>query len=282
MATADILWPSTGSTAVYSGGGFTAPTAVSADDGVYATGNVGVSTVARGTAYGNWGFDALIPSGATISDVKYTYQYFVGTTGAVAGTARVKARISGSDLANHDNTSQPLTPTTIGPTSIFSDKSWTRADLLDGVFQVVLEIRKGSLATQAFSFDFLEIAVTYSSSMHTQAITVTVTANPNVVKGMVKTITNTITVNHPFSAFNAHLVSMVVSLTVNPSVKKSIHKLLSVTVTSNPVMTLVSNLTPAPNLIFAKVKSVLGLTSKSTTSQLLTPKTDETLPLDPE
>ncbi len=282
MATADTLWPAAGSTAVYSGGGLTNSSAVSADDGTYATCTATTATIAKGTAYGNWGFDSLIPSGATISDVKYTYQYFVAATSVIAPVARLKARISGSDLANHDNSSQPTTPTTVGPTSIFSDRAWTRADLLNGVFQVVLEGRKGSGTTTAFSFDFLEIAVTYSSSLHTQSITVTVTATPSVTKGMVKSIINTITVNHPFSAFNAHLVSMVVSLTVNSSVKKSIHKLLSVTVTSNPVITAIKQGIPPPSLLFAKVAGALGLTAKSPSSAPLTPKNPGSIPLDPE
>jgi hypothetical protein len=282
MATADILWPATGSTAVYSGGGLTNSAAVSADDGTYATCTVTAGTIAKGTAYGNWGFDALIPSGATISDVQYTYQYFVSVTSVVHPIARVKARISASDLANHDDNSQPTVATTVGPTSIFSDRSWVRADLLDGVFQFVLEARKGSAASQNFSFDFLEIAVTYSSSMHTQAITVTVTVTPNVVKSMTKSIVNTITVNHPFSALHAHLVSIVVSMTVNPSIKKSIGKLLSVTLTATPSLSTIFSGIPPPSLLFSKVAGVLGLTSKSRTSELLTPKDSGSLPIDPE
>lgn len=146
--------------AAYSGAGLTNPNNAHADDGVYAT-CAPAKNGALGQKYGTFGFDASIPSGATISAVKIIYEYKVSTTSSVA-TARTKAIIGGVDQANHDDTTEPTTDTVL-TIDITADRTWNRNDLLDGTFEAVLEGRRGNSNTAVtFSFDYVKVEVTYA------------------------------------------------------------------------------------------------------------------------
>lgn len=141
------------------GAGLTNPNNVFSDDGVYATATPG-KNVTLASRYGNFGFDALIPSGALITNVTINYQYKLSVNTSIA-TGRVYAKVSGVALANHDDTAEPLADTII-TVNATSDTGWTRAKLLDGTFEVALAAVQGNSSTAVtFSFDYLTVTVTY-------------------------------------------------------------------------------------------------------------------------
>lgn len=144
----------------YSGAGLTNPNNAHADDGVYAT-CAPVKNGALGQKYGNFGFDASIPAGSTITKVQIIYEYKV-STGASIATARTKAIIGAVDEENHDHTTEPTTDTIV-TVDITADRTWSRNDLLDGTFEAVLEGRRGNSNTAVtFSFDYVKVEVTYT------------------------------------------------------------------------------------------------------------------------
>ena len=148
--------------AAYSGAGLTDPNNAHADDGVYATCDP-AKNGALGTSYGTFGFDSIIPAGATITKVQIIYQYKTSTTASIA-TSRTKARISSVDEENHDNATEPAADTTI-TTDITADRAWVRNDLIDGTLEVVLEGRRGNSNTGVtFSYDFVQVEATYAAS----------------------------------------------------------------------------------------------------------------------
>lgn len=150
--------------AAYSGAGLTNPNNAHADDNTNATAAPGKNVV-LGTRYGTFGFDGVVPSGATISQVRILYGYFVSTASSIA-TARTLARISAVDQATHDDTAEPLAETQIA-VDITADRAWTRADLLDGTFEAVLEARQGNSSTAVtFNFDYIKVEVTYDSAVN--------------------------------------------------------------------------------------------------------------------
>lgn len=166
MASQRLIWPSGGT---FTGNGdtqnLTTPGAVSAADSTY-TGAQGVNNnpTTIGERYGTWGWDAVIPSNATITDVQLEYKW-KGTRlgGSVVGHAF--ARISGTNQADHTNTQSATFSggVTVGPFSIFSDRSWTRADLLDGTFEMV--IRATSIDPTGWSsigWDYIAVTVNWT------------------------------------------------------------------------------------------------------------------------
>lgn len=141
-------------------GGLTSPNNAHADDGVYATAAPG-KNADLGTKYGNFGFDSCVPAGASITKVEILYQYKTSTTASVA-TSRTLARISGVDQATHDDGTEPAADTTI-TVDVTADRSWTRANLLDGTLEAILDARRGNSNTAVtFSYDFIQVRVTYT------------------------------------------------------------------------------------------------------------------------
>lgn len=149
--------------AVYSGTGLTSPNNAHADDGSNSTAAPG-KNLSDGTRYGTFGFDGDIAAGASITQVRVLYGYFVSVNTSIA-TARTLARISSTDEEVHDDATEPLAETQIA-VDITSDRTWTRADLLDGTFEVVLEARRGNSSTAVtFNFDYVKVEVTYLVSV---------------------------------------------------------------------------------------------------------------------
>lgn len=155
--TTGAKFPTTNAT--YSGTGFTNPNNAHADDATYATAAVASGTT-KGQKYGTFGFGAAIPTGATITSVSVSYEYKVSTTAQVA-TSRMKARIGGTDQANHDNTAEPTTDTVV-TVDITADRSWSRADLLDGTLEIVLEASNTTGTDVTFSYDYVKVTVGYN------------------------------------------------------------------------------------------------------------------------
>src|SRR3990167_390519 len=159
----------------YSGAGLTNPNNGHADDGVYAT-CAPAKNGALGQKYQTFGFDSNLPSDATVTKVKIIYEYKVSTTASIA-TARTKAIISAVEEENHDDTSEPTTDT-VKTIDITADRTWTRANLLNAAFEVVLEGRRGNSNTAVtFSFDYVKVEVTYTQPVTTpQTLNATVSA----------------------------------------------------------------------------------------------------------
>lgn len=131
------IWPCAGTKVVYSGPGLVNPGNVCQADGIYATAAVAVGGVA-GERYGLFGLDALIPPSATITRVRIvSFGHADGVAPAV--TLRQKARVGGTDQANHDHALGLAD--TIFVDDVTADRAWTRADLLDGTFEMVIEAR---------------------------------------------------------------------------------------------------------------------------------------------
>lgn len=140
--------------------GWTNPNNGQADDGVYATAAPGKNGTFS-TRWKTFGFDSIIPSGSTISNVTVNYQYKASTTASV-GTMNMLANVSGVDQTNHADTSEPAADTTI-TTDITADRAWTRTDLLDANFKIYLGAQRGNSNTiVTFSLDFVSVQVTYT------------------------------------------------------------------------------------------------------------------------
>lgn len=147
--------------AAYSGAGFTNPNNLHADDGVYGT-SAPAKNGTLGSRYGTFGFDGVIPAGSTISTVKIVYEFKVSVNTSVA-VQRVKARIGGVDEENHDNPAEPTIDTVV-TVDITADRTWTRADLLNGTFEVVAEATRGNTNTAyTASWDYVKVEVTYAA-----------------------------------------------------------------------------------------------------------------------
>lgn len=145
--------------AAETGAGLTNPNNAHADDGSYATALPG-KNVTLATKYQNFGFDSLIPVGSLISKVQLIYQYKVSVNTSIA-TGRVYYKISGTPGSNNDDSTEPLSDTTF-TIDVTSARSWTRANLLDGTFEVALSAVQGNSSTAVtFSFDFVQVEVTH-------------------------------------------------------------------------------------------------------------------------
>lgn len=139
---------------------FVNPNNAFADDDVDSTGLVD-STHTPTQRWGTYGFDAAIPALATITKVQLIIEALRGN--AIADvTLDSLARIGGVDQTSHFVDS-PSTTRTVFTIDITADRAWTRADLLDAVFQS--KVTTGWLAgSDTFSIDYLSVEVTYITS----------------------------------------------------------------------------------------------------------------------
>ena len=145
--------------AAETGAGLTNPTNAYSDNASYATALPG-KNVTLATKYGTFGFGS-IPTTASITKVQIIYEWKASTTASVA-TARAYSKISGSAGTNRDDATEPAADT-VNTYDITSERSWTRANLLDGTFEVVLAAVQGSSSTAVtFSFDYVKVEVTYT------------------------------------------------------------------------------------------------------------------------
>jgi len=164
--------------AIDAGSGFTNPGNANADDGVYATVLVSSGTGLQGERYGTFGFDAAIPAGATINSVTVEYQYKWSSSSATSVTAR--ARVGGVVQTAHTDSGSPTADRTVTQ-SLTADRSWTRADLLDGTFEIT--VRPSSTPSTTFSIDYVKVTVDYTAGSP-QTLSVGKVASPAVVRGV--------------------------------------------------------------------------------------------------
>ena len=151
----EIKFPT--SNAAETGAGLTTPNNGQADDGNYATAAPG-KNVTLATKYQNFGFDAVIPSGATITRVQIEYQFKVSVTSSIA-TGRTYYKVGGVAGSNNDDASEPVADKK-NLYDVTAARTWTRADLLDGTFEVALSAVQGNSSNAVtFSFDYCKVYV---------------------------------------------------------------------------------------------------------------------------
>lgn len=110
---------------------------------------------------GTFGFDATIPANAVISGVTVTVEWKVSTAASIATLGAV-ATVGGSPVGSElVNTAEPTSDTT----QSFAIPGLTRAQLLNGVFEVRVRATRGTSNT-AFtaSLDSVSVKVDYSAA----------------------------------------------------------------------------------------------------------------------
>lgn len=152
------LFPTSNNTET--GAGLTNPNNAHADDGTnYATALPGKNTTLA-TRYGTFNFDSNLPVGAQIQRVQLIYEYRVSVTTSIA-TGRTYYKIATVAGSNNDDTTEP-TSDTVFTYNVTAARTWTRADLLNASFEVVLAAVQGNSSTAVtFSFDYVKVEVTY-------------------------------------------------------------------------------------------------------------------------
>jgi hypothetical protein len=149
-----------------SGTSWTNPSNANADDGAYATYTIAAkNTTGNVNTLSNFGFDASIPSGSTINSVSLEVQHKVSTNGGIANLESALA-ISGTPGTYNTDSAEPTTDTILTYSAMArpGGGSWTRADLLDGVFTVLLRARSGNSATSVvYSWDYAKVTVDYTA-----------------------------------------------------------------------------------------------------------------------
>jgi hypothetical protein len=137
---------------------------VLADDGVEATFSLAVkNTTGRWLIGQTFGFDTAVPAGATIDQVNIRMEYRVNTTGGIANP-ELQAFVSGVAVGAV-RAASPLEPLTltINTFDITADRSWTRADLLNGTFTLRCRGRNGNSATDpSYRWDLIAVEVVYT------------------------------------------------------------------------------------------------------------------------
>ena len=109
-------------------------------------------------------FDTAIPATATISQVDILVEWKVSTTASIPhlGTA---PRITSTIGTYNENSAEPTTDTvnTYANVARPGGGAWTRNDLLDGTFEVMLRARQGNSSNSVrYDFDYIEVTVTYT------------------------------------------------------------------------------------------------------------------------
>lgn len=134
------------------------------DDGTEATFSLAVKNTSgrwvSGTAFG---FDALIPSGATITQVEIQMDYRVNSTGGIANP-EMQSFVGGAGVGAV-RAGSPLEPTTLtlNTFDITADRAWVRDDLLDANLALKIRGRNGNNATDpSYRWDYIAVQVNYS------------------------------------------------------------------------------------------------------------------------
>lgn len=126
----------------------------------------------------NFGLGSAIPVGATIDQVQIRMNYRVNSTAGVADP-RIQAYVSGASVGaiRSGSPSEPTT-LTINDFDITADRSWTRADLLDGTFEILIWGRNGaSTSDPSYRWDYVAVDVTYTEAPSGNNFTVTINDN---------------------------------------------------------------------------------------------------------
>lgn len=138
---------------------------VLADDGAEATFSLTTKNVAGRALRGQtFGFDAAIPAGSNIDQVQIRTEWRVNNAGGIA-TLTLQAFVSGAAVgAARTNAAEP-TVLTIETFDVTADRAWTRADLLNAVFELrTWGVNGNSTSDPSYRWDYIAVQVTYSAA----------------------------------------------------------------------------------------------------------------------
>jgi hypothetical protein len=145
-------------------GTWTLDSNILADDGAEATFALTVKNTAGRWLIGqSFGFDSAIPAGATIDQVNIRMEYRVNNTGGIANP-ELQAFVSGGAVGAV-RAGSPAEPTTLtlNTFDITADRAWTRADLLNGTFDLRCRGRNGNSTNDpSYRWDYLAVEVVYT------------------------------------------------------------------------------------------------------------------------
>lgn len=144
-------------------GTWTGDTNIRTDDGTEATFSLTTKNVSgRWNSGQTFGFDSLVPAGATINVVEIRAEWRVNNAGGIANLELQAFVSAGAVGAVRANSAEPTTLTT-NSFDITADRAWTRADLLDGTFELKVRGRNGNSATDpSYRVDHIAAQVTYT------------------------------------------------------------------------------------------------------------------------
>ncbi|HZL93741.1 MAG TPA: hypothetical protein VFB99_08855 [Vicinamibacterales bacterium] len=166
MASTGWLLP-TANTVEAGDGTWTNDTEILTDDGTEATLSVAVkNTTGRWNAGQTFNFDSAIPAGATITKVEIRADWRIASTAStVIAILELQAFVSAGAVGSVSaNSSEPTTLTT-DTFDITADRSWTRADLLNGTFELKVRGRNGNDADDpSYRVDHIAAQIEYSTS----------------------------------------------------------------------------------------------------------------------
>lgn len=203
-----------------SGTSWTNASNVLANDGVYATYTIAArTTTGNNNTLSNFGFDSAIPAGSTINSVTLEVEHKVSTQASIANLNCAVAVGGTAGTTNTDST-EPLTDTIRTYTNVTrpGGGSWTRADLLNGTFTVLLWASSGNSTTSCtYSWDYATVTVDYTAPVNaTTVVTGTsVTASAGTVTAIASTnATATVTGTSATSSFGTVAATGTASKTV--------------------------------------------------------------------
>lgn len=175
-------------------GTWSSPTAVQVADGVVAATTLDTPSLTVERRQGGYGFDAVLPDGASITSVGVEVRHRVSTPDGAASLENFVAVGGTAGTVNADSSEPTALTTLVYDVSRPGGGSWTRADLLDGTFvtglrastavdtldQRVTEagdiriteasdvrISEQSVSTStsvAFEWDYVQVYVTYTDT----------------------------------------------------------------------------------------------------------------------
>lgn len=135
--------------------GWSNPNNAHADDGVNAS--VFQANLGGQTRWFTFGFDAVIPAGATINTVKVIVEHSDGANDANLGS---QPTIGGVLQTLRLFTNRVVL--TVDTNDHTADRAWVRADLLDASFKVRIEGFPGSIGDVIM--DYVKVQVDYTSA----------------------------------------------------------------------------------------------------------------------
>lgn len=138
---------------------WSSPVNAHADDGVNATASLSVSPQSRCNQWFGFGFDALIPEGSFIQLVQFIFEASVDTGGLGDVIASLNAIVGGVDQPPHGaDLDVPLAVYTLDATA---DRAWSRSDLLDVNFKVLLQVDDQLTLARTVLLDYVKVEVTF-------------------------------------------------------------------------------------------------------------------------
>ncbi len=144
-------------------GTWTNPENILANDGVEAVFSLtSKNSAGKWNAGQSFGFDSLIPAGSTIDLVEIRVNWRVNSTGGIANL-ELQAFVGGVAVGTVRANSAEPTTLTLDSFDITADRAWTRADLLNGTFELKVRGRNGNSTTDpSYRVDHVQAQVTYT------------------------------------------------------------------------------------------------------------------------